>query len=89
MKDIKELRQEIDLIDKQMKVLFFKRMETAYQIGEYKKANNLPIFDPKREEEIINKIKEDNDIDSSLLPLYIEFVKSIMNISKDYQKTVK
>lgn len=89
MKDIKELRQEIDLIDKQMKVLFFKRMETAHQIGEYKKENNLPIFDPKREEEIINKIKEDNDIDSSLLPLYIEFVKSIMNISKDYQKTVK
>ena len=51
--------------------------------------NVVPGSVKKNKEEIINKIKEDNDIDSSLLPLYIEFVKSIMNISKDYQKTVK
>ena len=77
MSDIKELRNKIDEIDKAIAELF--------EIGEYKKTNNLPILDSKREEEVIAKnlkyIK-----DESLKAYYEELLKEIMNLSKRYQK---
>ena len=48
--ELNELRNQIDQIDKEMAVLFEKRMKIVKQIGEYKKENNLPILDKKREE---------------------------------------
>ena len=53
--ELNELRNQIDQIDKEMAVLFEKRMKIVKQIGEYKKENNLPILDKKREEEVIEK----------------------------------
>lgn len=50
-KDIKELRREIDTIDKEMVNLFCRRMDTARQIAEYKIENSLPVYDAKRERE--------------------------------------
>ena len=47
--DITELRNEIDRIDDQLVKLFVERMEVSERIGAYKKANNLPVFDPGRE----------------------------------------
>lgn len=47
--DINELRTQIDSIDDQLVKLFVQRMEVSEQIGNYKKENNLPIFDPTRE----------------------------------------
>lgn len=47
--DINELRTQIDCIDDQLVKLFVQRMEVSEQIGNYKKENNLPIFDPTRE----------------------------------------
>lgn len=47
--DINELRMQIDSIDDQLVKLFVQRMEVSEQIGNYKKENNLPIFDPTRE----------------------------------------
>lgn len=85
MSDIKELRNKIDEIDKAIAELFEKRMQLAKEIGEYKKANSLPILDSKREEEVISKnlayIK-----DESLKAYYEELLKEIMNLSKRYQK---
>ena len=44
-------RAQIDEIDDKIVELFTQRMETAAKIADYKKAENLPILDPKREEE--------------------------------------
>lgn len=56
--DIKDLRQEIDTIDKALVELFCKRMETAAQIADYKKENNLPIQVPAREREILQEVSK-------------------------------
>ena len=49
--DLKELRQEIDVIDDQLVRLFAQRMDVAARIADYKKENNLPILVPARERE--------------------------------------
>ena len=58
MKDIKDLRKEINEIDKEMAALFEKRMGLAKEVALYKKERSLAIYDEARENEIINKNKE-------------------------------
>lgn len=50
-----ELRGEIDKLDDQIMDVFEHRMKIADQIGHYKKANNVAIFQSKRWDSIINK----------------------------------
>ena len=79
--ELNELRNQIDQIDEEMAVLFEKRMKIVKQIGEYKKENNLPILDKKREEEVIEKNSKYLH-DEHLIPLYKEFLITLMNLSK-------
>lgn len=49
MKDLLELRDEIDHIDKQIVALYEERMKVSEAVARYKIANNRPVFDPQRE----------------------------------------
>ena len=53
-KDIKEIRQEINQIDKDMATLFEKRMNLVKDVAVYKKERALPLYDEARENEIIS-----------------------------------
>lgn len=87
MKSIDESRKEINEIDSCLADLFEKRMMVCKDIALYKKEHNLPIFDEKREKEVIlnncNKL-QNKDFEA----YYISFLHAIMDISKDYQKNV-
>ncbi len=50
-----ELRSEIDEVDEQLWSLIAKRLDIAKRIGEYKQQHNLPIFQPQRYDEIVEK----------------------------------
>ncbi len=82
---IENYRSQIDLIDHEMMELFKKRMGLSKLIGEYKKANQLPIFDEKREHEILLKRKNLLN-DEKLWPYYELFISQIFNLSKAYQR---
>jgi chorismate mutase/prephenate dehydratase len=56
--DLKDLRGQIDEIDDQLVELFAKRMDVAAAIGDYKKANNMPVFVPAREREKLKDVAE-------------------------------
>ena len=56
--DIRELREQMDGIDRELVALYCRRMETAREIGRYKQANNLPVLDQAREQELLDKIAE-------------------------------
>lgn len=56
--ELSEIRQEINNIDVQLVELFAQRMELSSQVAAYKKANNLPIYVPAREREILMKVAE-------------------------------
>lgn len=47
------LRKKIDKIDEQILKLLKKRVDVVEKIGKYKKNNNIPIKDVKREKEVI------------------------------------
>lgn len=55
MADIDDYRKKIDEIDREITRLFEERMNTVIKVGEYKKENNLPVFNKSREDEVINK----------------------------------
>ena len=52
---IDEARVKINEIDKKMVELFEERMKAVLDVLEYKKQHNLPVFDEKREIELIEK----------------------------------
>lgn len=53
MEDLQTLRAQIDVIDRQLADLFRRRMDVTYQVGQYKKANGLPILDRAREKQVL------------------------------------
>ncbi len=55
-------------------------MQLSQKIAEYKRENNLPIFDPVREKEIIEKYSQMVDFDIS------HIYQAIMDESKQIQK---
>jgi monofunctional chorismate mutase len=84
MADLREFRNQIDNIDKEIVKLFEKRMEIVLDVAKYKKQNHIPVLDSSREEEVINKnigYLKNKELENYLRKFYINF----MNLSKDYQ----
>ena len=83
-KDFDKAREEINRIDKEMAELFTRRMRAVEDIARYKKENRLLIFDGDREREIIDRAKL--LVDEDLCEYYVDFIKSVMSVSKSYQR---
>lgn len=58
MRDLSEIRKDIDRIDNELIALFKRRMDCAKEVGIYKKANNIPVLNQKREDEILAEVQE-------------------------------
>ena len=87
MKDIKDVRKEINQVDKDMAALFEKRMNLSKEIALYKKERSIAVYDEIRENEIINKNKEYIQ-DEEIRQYYVNFIKDTMDISKSYQEKI-
>lgn len=83
MEKLSEYRKEIEEIDGQLIVLLSKRMKLSSEIGDYKRANGLPVYDPKREEEL--KEKNLSKVEPELQAAYKEIFDVILKVSKDLQ----
>lgn len=84
--DIKDLRENIDTIDKKLTELFSERMDVAAKIAEYKREKGLPVLDPVRERE---KLSEISDMTPEELRDYSEILYSIIfELSRDYQSRI-
>lgn len=87
MKDLKEIREEIDLIDEKMRELFSMRMKAAREVAEYKLTHGLPVYDAEREAQVIeNNVNRLED--SELRPYYVSFLRDSMGVSKSYQDMI-
>ena len=58
MRDLAELRIEIDEIDKQMVELFERRMDVSREVAEYKVATGKRILDKERENQKLEAVKK-------------------------------
>ena len=87
MLDLKDIRVKITETDNKMAELFKERMELVKQVAEYKKEKGLPVLDPEREAQVlINGASRIEDID--LKSYYVNFLKSTMEISRNYQSSL-
>lgn len=86
MEELTKLRQQIDVIDKQIVELFEKRMGVVLGVAEYKKTHNTGVLQTSREDEVLKKAvanlknKEYGDQAKQLMT-------EIMSLSKDLQKS--
>lgn len=55
---IDDLREQIDILDKQILSLLKERFVIAQEIGDLKKNNDLPVIDGEREALILEKLAE-------------------------------
>ena len=82
--DLSEYREQIDGIDRELLRLFCERMETSAGIAAYKKANSLPVLDPRREREKLLRVREQTpdglkDYAVNLYSLLFELGRSYQN----------
>jgi chorismate mutase/prephenate dehydratase len=80
-----ELRNEIDRIDRQMVDLLNERVRNAVMIGEEKRKNGVPVQDPVRENEVLDKVKSLNNgplDDEALDTLYRVIIETCLAFQK-------
>lgn len=54
--NLEQIRTRIDQLDREIARLLTERMEITNEVAAYKKANNLPIYHPEREQQVIDKV---------------------------------
>ena len=83
MEELAELRKKIDEVDKELLALLLKRLELVDQVADVKKANNLPVFVPGREDEILDTLTA--NVDGKYASFVRDLFTSILDVSKRYQ----
>jgi chorismate mutase len=58
--DIADWRRRIDELDLELVRVLNERARCAIEIGRIKRRRNMAIYDPKREEQIIRTVTEEN-----------------------------
>lgn len=82
--DLKVIRDRIGAIDSEMAELFKQRMEAVKEVAQYKSERGLAIEDRERELKLIES-KSELIEDEEIKALYVNFLQSVMDISKGYQ----
>lgn len=89
MSNIEKLRKEIEDIDEKILNLINQRVRIAIQIGEEKKRNKISIYDPFRENEVIERVKN-MSINVGLPYEYVEDIfLLIMSMTRNVQGRLK
>ena len=84
MRDLSDIRLQLDEIDDEILALYEKRLELAKDVAEYKMANNLKVFDRQREAQKIESLSSKASTDFSKQGIK-ELFEQIMSISKKVQ----
>jgi chorismate mutase len=83
-------RNEIEEIDIKLLELLKERFKKAEIIANFKKINNLPIFDENREKILIEKLQSKNIINASYVDrLWNEIFSISKNIQEDLNNSEK
>ena len=83
MIELELMRKKIDEIDDKLLAFFKERLEVSKKIGLLKKKYKMEIFDPQREQEIIDGCTQNISEDEKV---YVEkFLRNLMDISKEVQ----
>ena len=84
MKELTEIRAELDKIDKEIVTLMLKRLKLSEEVGEYKKVSGKKVYDRAREEEKIGTLTA--MAEGELAKKYVaDIYEHILNYSREAQ----
>ncbi len=84
MKDLLEIRKEIDRIDKQMVTLFEERMALTQEVAQYKSKTGKAVLDKERENSKLETLQALVQSEYNKYPVK-ELFTQIMSMSRKYQ----
>jgi len=84
LRALAEHRKTIDAIDVELLALLNRRTSVVEEIGRAKEAMAMPIYEPKREEDVFRNVTEHNQG-----PLTSDAVKSIFERIIDEMRTLQ
>jgi chorismate mutase len=84
MDALRDCRDQIDALDREILALLNKRTLVVERIGRVKHELQMPIYEPKREDEVFRNITENNDG-----PLPPEAAKRVFERIIDEMRTVQ
>lgn len=77
-----EIRVKIDEVDRELIPLLKKRIEYSLEVAKIKKVENLPVYHPEREKQILDRVKEQS---GKQYGEYVsEIYRNIMAVSRDF-----
>ncbi len=82
---IAALREKIDAMDEQIVRLISQRAEAASTIGQLKRGAELPVYEPRREEEVFNNVRALNPGplgDAELLHVYERIIDVMRTLQR-------
>ncbi|MQY74602.1 MAG: chorismate mutase [Actinobacteria bacterium] len=83
---LKEYREEINEIDKNIVGFLNKRAEAVMKIKRLKEDRNVPLYDAKREEELINNIIKYNKgplYNDNIIQIFESILRNVQVLEKD------
>jgi chorismate mutase-like protein len=81
--DLNKLRTEIDGIDEKLVELFNQRARCVLEIGRYKQAEHLAVYEPKREAVVMANVARCNDgplPDEELSTIYVAILAAMRRL---------
>ena len=85
MKELEDIRKEINEIDENMRELFVRRLAVSAEVAEAKRASGTPILNPAREREILTRVAKEVGPDMENEARL--FFTTLFSISRGRQRT--
>jgi chorismate mutase len=83
--DISDWRQKIDELDIEIVRLINRRAEAARAIGELKRKSDLPVYEPRREQDVFDRVRAANPgplDDAELLHVYERIIDVMRTLQR-------
>ncbi len=84
--NLDEIRERIDSVDEDITRLFVERMKLAAHVAEFKKQNDLPILNRKREREVVAKVT--SSVPENMAMYAKILYNTIFDVSRSYQSGI-
>ena len=84
MDKLETARNKINDLDREIAALWVERMTAVMDVSEYKIAHGIPVIDASRESALLEKNLE--YIPEELKGYYTDFLRSVIGVSKQYQR---
>lgn len=83
---LKKYRRDIDKVDQGLVELLNKRAEIVIKIKKLKEKHNIPLYDAKREEDLLNNIVKYNKgplYNDNIIQIFDSILRNVQILEKD------